>query len=543
MSNTAARHHASAAGGPAGAGIEISGASHPETSRVLTPEAVAFLARLQRAFGARREELLARRAIRQAALDSGAGLDFLPETRAVRDDAAWRVAPIPPDLERRHVEITGPTDRKMLINALNSGAEVFMADFEDANAPTWSNMVEGQANLIDAIERRLEFTSPEGKEYRLNPKTAVLMVRPRGWHLVEKHVSVDGRPMSGSLFDVRLYLFHNHARLAARGTGPYFYLPKMESHLEARLWNDVFLEAQRALGMAKGTIRATVLIETIPAAFEMDEILFELRDHITGLNAGRWDYMFSAIKKFRNHPGFMFPDRGQVTMTAPFLRAYALLLVRTCHRRGAHAMGGMAAFIPSRRDAAVNATALARVREDKERETADGFDGTWVAHPDLVPVARESFDRTLGARPHQKDRLREDVRVTARDLTDFTIAGGAITEKGVRHNISVALQYIEAWLRGSGAVAIFNLMEDTATAEISRAQLWQWLHRGARMDDGRAVDEALYRRLADEEQARLETPPAGGQGGRYDRARKTLDRLVLDPDFMDFLTLETYNFI
>jgi malate synthase len=531
------------------AGIVAVGPPSPEAARVLTAEAGAFLARLQRAFGARREELLARRAARQAALDAGADLDFLPDTRAVRDDASWRVAPIPADLERRHIEITGPTDRKMLINALNSGADVFMADFEDANSPTWANMVEGQANLIDAIDGRLEFTRPDGRAYRLNDRTAVLMVRPRGWHLVEKHLFVDGRPMSGSLFDFGLYLFHNHARLKARGTGPYFYLPKMESHLEARLWNDVFVEAQAALGVARGTIRATVLIETIPAAFEMDEILHALREHIAGLNAGRWDYLFSVIKKFRNRPGFMLPDRGQVTMTAPFMRAYALLLVRTCHRRGAHAMGGMAAFIPSRRDAEVNATALARVREDKERETGDGFDGTWVAHPDLVPVAREVFDRTLGTRPHQKDRRRDDVVVRARDLTDFTVAGGAITEKGVRHNISVALQYIEAWLRGSGAVAIYNLMEDTATAEISRAQLWLWLHRGARLDDGRPVDEALYRRLADEEQGRLEPAPAGAApagvtlaaAGRYGRARQVFDRLVLEPGFVDFLTLATYN--
>jgi malate synthase len=532
------------------AGIVVAGPSSPEADRVLTAGAARFLARLQRGFGARREELLALRAIRQAALDIGADPDFLPETRAVRDDASWRVAPVPADIERRHIEITGPTDRKMLINALNSGADVFMADFEDANSPTWANMVEGQANLIDAIDGRLTFTSPDGRVYRLNDRTAVLMVRPRGWHLPEKHLLVDGKPMSGSLFDFGLYFFHNHARLLARGTGPYFYLPKMESHLEARLWNDVFVEAQAATGVARGTIRATVLIETIPAAFEMDEILHSLRDHIAGLNAGRWDYLFSVIKKFRNRPGFMLPDRGQVTMTAPFMRAYALLLVRTCHRRGAHAMGGMAAFIPSRKDAAVNATALAKVREDKERETADGFDGTWVAHPDLVPVAREIFDRALGARPHQKDRLRDDVAVRARDLTDFTVPGGVITETGVRHNISVALQYIEAWLRGSGAVAIYNLMEDTATAEISRAQLWLWLHRGARLDDGRPVDAALYRRLADEEHGRLEpaTPaaapaaPAGAPpAGRYNQARLVLDRLVLDPVFVDFLTLATYN--
>jgi malate synthase len=524
-----------------GAGVVVVAPPSGGADRILTGEAAAFLARLERAFGSRREELLHARGARQADLDAGAGLDFLPQTRAVRDDASWRVAAVPADLERRHIEITGPTDRKMLINALNSGADVFMADFEDANVPTWANLVEGQVNLSEAIDRRLEFTGPDGRPYRLADRTAVLMVRPRGWHLVEKHLLVDGRPMSGSLFDFGLYFFHNHARLKARGTGPYFYLPKMESHLEARLWNDVFVEAQAALGVPRGTIRATVLIETIPAAFEMDEILYELREHITGLNAGRWDYLFSVIKKFRSRPGFMLPDRGLVTMTAPFMRVYALSLVRTCHRRGAHAMGGMAAYIPSRRDAAVNTTALARVREDKERETADGFDGTWVAHPDLVPVAREVFDRALGARAHQKDRRRDDDVASARDLTDFSVAGGAITETGVRHNISVALQYIEAWLRGSGAVAIDNLMEDTATAEISRAQLWLWLHRDARLDDGRRVDADLYRRLVDEEQGRLE--PAAAAPGRYGPARQVLDGLVLESEFVDFLTLVTYNII
>ncbi|HUD72503.1 MAG TPA: malate synthase A [Dongiaceae bacterium] len=525
----------SASGGPA-AGAPLSVA---DAGRILTPEAIAFLARLERAFGSRRTALLAARATRQSALDAGAVLDFLPDTRAIRDDPSWRVAPAPPDLERRHVEITGPTDRKMLINALNSGADVFMADFEDANAPTWPNLIEGQANLIDAIDGRLEFTSPEGKSYRLDQKVAVLLVRPRGWHLHEKHLLVDGRAMSASLFDFGLYFFHNHARLRARGTGPYFYLPKMESHLEARLWNDVFVEAQAALGVPRGTIRATVLIETIPAAFEMEEILYELRDHASGLNAGRWDYMFSAVKKFRNRPGFMFPDRGQVTMTAPFLRAYALELVRACHRREAHAIGGMAAFIPSRRDPEVNATALAKVREDKERETGDGFDGTWVAHPDLVPVARAIFDARLGSRQHQKEKRRDAAPVAAAALTDFTIPGGAITERGVRQNISVALRYVEAWLRGLGAVAIDNLMEDTATAEISRAQLWQWVHRGARLDDGRPADAGLYRRLADEEMARL--LPPGSPAGRFPEARAILDRLVLDPRFVDFLTLETYN--
>ena len=485
------------------------------------------------------ELLLFRRALqRERHLeDLAAGLvpEFLDETRTVRNDAGWRVAPAPPDLEDRRVEITGPVERKMMINALNSGASVFMADFEDSLSPTWANVIEGQAGLIDAVRRTLSFTSPEGKEYRLADRTATLVVRPRGWHLEERHVLVDGRPMSASLFDFGLYFFHNAKELLARGTGPYFYLPKLESHHEARLWNEVFLLAQNGLGIPRGTIRATVLIETITAAFEMEEILWELREHAAGLNAGRWDYIFSIIRKFPSGRGVL-PDRSQVTMTVPFMRAYSDLLVATCHRRGAHAIGGMAAFIPSRRDAEVNERALARVREDKERESRAGFDGTWVAHPDLVPVAREIFDKHLGDRPHQKTVLREDVEVTAADLLDFRVEGGQVTEDGVRHNINIALQYIDAWLQGTGAAAIDNLMEDTATAEISRAQLWQWLHNGTPLADGRSFGPELYQQLRKEELEKL-----GGEGqGRLRDAAKILDELVLSRELVPFLTSRAY---
>ncbi len=427
-------------------------------------------------FGERRRDLLRKRAERQTYIEAGFLPDFLPETRGIREDATWKVAPTPPDLQKRWVEITGPTERKMMINALNSGASVFMADFEDANSHTWQNLIEGHINLRDAIDGTISFTSPEGKQYALNPRTAVLMVRPRGWHLDEKHVQVDGRPVTAAFFDFGLAFFHNARRLIDKGTGPYYYLPKMESHLEARLWNDVFNFAQDELGIPRGTIRATVLIETILAAFEMEEILYELRDHSAGLNAGRWDYMFSIIKKFRSKPGFLLPDRVQVTMTVPFMRAYTELLVKTCHKRGAHAIGGMAAYIPSRKDAEANQLALDKVTEDKERESRDGFDGTWVAHPDLVPVAMQVFEKVLGDKPHQKERMREEVNTSAKELQDFRVPGGEITEKGLRLNINVALQYIESWLRGTGAVAIYNLMEDTATAEISRAQVWQWVH-------------------------------------------------------------------
>ncbi|MDQ3696453.1 MAG: malate synthase A [Gemmatimonadota bacterium] len=517
--------------------------------RVLTAEALEFVARLHREFNPARMALLARRVERQRSIDAGVLPDFLAETARVRE-TEWRVAPAPHDLDDRRVEITGPVERKMMINALNSGAKIFMADFEDALSPTWSNVVDGQANLIDAIRRTLEFTSPEGKAYRLNERTATLVVRPRGWHLPEKHVQVDGAPVSASLFDFGLYLFHNARALRERGSGPYFYLPKLESHLEARLWNDVFGFAQDALSIPRGTIRATVLIETILAAFEMDEILYELRDHAAGLNAGRWDYIFSAIKKLRNHPEMVLPDRSQVTMTVPFMRAYAELLVKTCHRRGAHAMGGMAAFIPSRRDAEVNAKAIAKVREDKQRESREGFDGTWVAHPDLVGVAMEEFDRTLGDRPHQKDRLPSEVTPTASDLLDVRVPGGTVSLAGVRNNISVSLQYIGAWLRGSGAVAIYNLMEDAATAEISRAQLWQWIRHevslvdasGSTPGSGVRMTRELYAELRERELANVESMP-GMEGGAYRDAARLLDALVLDEKFTEFLTIPGYEYL
>ncbi|MCW5859286.1 MAG: malate synthase A, partial [Caldilineales bacterium] len=447
----------------------------------------------------------------------------------------WKVALAPADLNDRRVEITGPTERKMMINALNSGAKVFMADFEDALSPTWDNVIQGQINCTDAIARTISFQNPDGKTYKLNDTVATLLIRPRGWHLTEKHVLVDGEPISASLFDLGLYMFRNAKDLLARGSGPYFYLPKLESHLEARLWNDVFVAAQHAIGLPAGVIRATVLIETILAAFEMDEILYELRDHASGLNAGRWDYMFSCIKKFRARADLILPDRGQVTMAVPFMRAYCQLLVKTCHRRQAHAIGGMAAYIPSRRDPVVNEKALAAVRADKEREAGDGFDGTWVAHPDLTPTAWEIFARTLGERPHQKERLRQDVAVEAGQLLDFRIEGGTITEAGFRTNVSVALQYLDAWLLGNGAAAINNLMEDTATAEISRSQLWQWLHNRAHLNDGRPVSADLYQQVRDEELARL------GEGGRLSEAAVLLDELVLNPSFIEFLTYLAYD--
>ena len=502
---------------------------------ILTREALDFVAALQRNVGAAREDLLARRIQRQMDFDGGSRPEFLDHTRGIRE-ADWQVAPAPPDLNDRRVEITGPVERKMMINALNSGASVFMADFEDSLSPTWSNVVEGQLNLADAVRRTLDYTSPEGKEYRLNERTATLLVRPRGWHLVERHVTVDGVPVSASLFDFGLYFFHNARELLARGSGPYFYLPKLESHLEAQLWNSVFDMAQDFLGIPRGTIRATVLIETITAAFEMEEILWELRHHAAGLNAGRWDYIFSVIRKFHSG-GTVLPDRTQVTMTVPFMRAYTELLVRTCHSRGAHAIGGMAAFIPSRRDAEVNERALARVREDKEREARAGFDGTWVAHPDLVPVAKEVFDRVLGDRPHQKHVLREDVDVIEDQLLDFRVEGGQVTDAGVRTNIAVALLYIDSWLQGTGAAALFNLMEDAATAEISRSQLWQWVHGGVTLADGRPFTADTYRQMREEELGKI-----GGPGqGRLREAADLLDRLVLSPDFIPFLTTEAYG--
>ncbi len=526
------------------AGIELKGPIKPGFDKILTPAALAFVAGLQREFNSTRKTLLSKRVERQQAFDAGELPDFLPSTLAIRNDRTWRVADTPTDLQKRRVEITGPTDRKMMINAFNSGASVFMADFEDANSPTWQNMVEGQVNLRDAIDASISYTSPDGKRYTLNEQVAVLMVRPRGWHLNEIHLLIDGEPVSGSLFDFGLFIFHNARHLLENGTGPYLYLPKLESHLEARLWNEVFLLAQDQLGLRRGTIRATVLIETILAAFEMEEILYELRDHSAGLNAGRWDYIFSVIKKFRNQPGFLLPDRGQITMTVPFMRAYTELLVKTCHQRGAHAIGGMAAYIPSRRDPVVNEIALEKVREDKRRESGDGFDGTWVAHPDLVPVAMEVFNQKLGEKPHQKERLRADVHVTAADLTHFKIEGAEITEQGLRQNITVPLQYLESWLRGTGAVAIFNLMEDTATAEISRAQVWQWLHnQEACLADGRQVNKQLVRSMLPEELEKIKVL-FGEQlfnQGKFELASQLFDKLVTEDSFTEFLTWAAYG--
>jgi malate synthase len=513
-------------------------------TEMLSDEAVAFVADLNRRFRPRRNELLAARAARRAEIAAGGSLGFLAETADVRA-GDWTVPAPPADLTDRRVEITGPTERKMTINALNSGAKVWLADLEDANTPHWSNVVDGQQNLYDAIRRTISLKT-EKKTYELGdgPYPTIVM-RPRGWHLDERHLPVDGEPAVGALVDFGLYFFHNAVELLDRGSGPYLYLPKMESHKEAALWNDVFTYAQETLGIPVGTIRATVLIETIPAAFEMDEILHALRPHISGLNAGRWDYLFSIIKYFRDNPAMVLPDRAAVTMTAPFMRAYTELLVSTCHRRGAFAMGGMAAFIPSRRDPAVNEVALAKVREDKEREAGDGFDGSWVAHPDLVPVCREIFDRVLGDRPNQLDRRRDDVSVDAAQLLDVAATGGAVTEAGLRGNVSVALQYLEAWLRGNGAVGINNLMEDAATAEISRSQVWQWIHNGVRLDDGTAITAELVGRIEDEELAEIRAA-LGDQawaGSRFDDARKLFERVALADDFADFLTTAAYDSI
>ena len=522
--------------------MNIRGKSVPQSEEILTPEALAFVEQLEHEFGQRRRDLLQKRAERQKTFDAGTLPGFLPETAGIRA-SEWSIGSIPSDLQDRRVEITGPTDRKMTINALNSGANVFMADFEDANSPTWENLIQGHLNLRGAIEHTLSLTTPE-KNYTLNEKTAMLFVRPRGWHLEEKHALVDERPMSASLFDFGLFLFHNADRLLQHGTGPYFYLPKLESHVEARLWNDVFNFAQDTLGIPRGTIKVTVLIETILAAFEMDEILFELRDHIVALNAGRWDYIFSIIKKFSKRPDFLLPDRVQITMTVPFMRAYTELLVKTCHRRGAHAMGGMAAFIPSRKDPQVNEVALSKVREDKLRESTDGFDGTWVAHPDLVPVAKEVFDGVLQEKPHQKEIMREEVNVTASDLLDFRIPNGEITEAGMRLNINVGLQYLDAWLRGSGAVGIYNLMEDAATAEICRSQLWQWLHHpAASLSDGRKITERLYRQFLTEELEKIKTL-YGSQSyaeSQMESALGLFDALVTSKQFAEFLTLPAYE--
>ena len=512
--------------------IQVTGPTVAASGVILTPEALAFVETLHQTLNPTREALLQQRAARTKRLEAGEKPTFLAETQTIRA-ADWQVAATPADLQDRRVEITGPVERKMMINALNSGAKVFMADLEDANAPSWENVVQGQLNLMDAVRRTITFDNPDGRKYQLNPTTATLLVRPRGWHMVEKHVLVDGAPISASLFDFGLYFFHNAKELVQRGSGPYFYLPKMESHLEARLWNEAFNLAQDTLGIPRGTIRATVLIETILAAFEMEEILYELREHSAGLNAGRWDYIFSCIKKFRDEPGFLLPDRVQITMTVPFMRAYTELLVRTCHKRGAHAMGGMAAFIPSRRDPAVNEVALKAVRADKERESNDGFDGTWVAHPDLVPTAMEVFDAKLGSKPNQKERLREDVHVEPKDLINFTVPNGRITEAGLRNNISVGIQYIESWLRGNGAAAINNLMEDAATAEISRSQVWLWVHKGATLDDGRPVTRALYEQLRDEEIAKL----GGIEKGKFKQAVELMNKLVESDTYEEFLTV------
>ena len=522
-------------------GVVVTAEISPSASQILTHDALLLVAKAHRALDTRRRELLKRREQRQSELDAGRAPDFLVETAEIRE-SDWRVAPIPPDLQDRRVEITGPTDRKMIINALNSGAKVFMADCEDANAPTWSNMVEGQLNLSEAVRRTIGFKSPEGKEYRLTDKPAVLFVRPRGWHLLEKHVLVDGDPVSGGLFDSLLYLFHNAKELIRRGSGPYFYLPKMESHLEARLWNDVFILAQEEIGIPQGTIRATVLIETILAAFEMDEILHELREHSAGLNCGRWDYIFSCIKRFRNDPRFVLADRALVTMTTHFMRSYSLLCIKTCHRRGIHAMGGMAAQIPIKNDEKANADAFAKVRADKEREANDGHDGTWVAHPGLVPVALEAFNAVM-KNPNQIDRKREDVAVGAADILDFG-PQAPITEKGLRTNVSVGVQYIEAWLRGSGAVPIFNLMEDAATAEISRAQVWQWIRnpRGV-LSDGRKVTTELFHIVLGEELDKIKSMVGEEQfaKGRYEEAEALFDELTTNDQFVEFLTLRGYE--
>ncbi|HEY3212071.1 MAG TPA: malate synthase A [Actinomycetota bacterium] len=516
----------------------------PRFDEILTDGALAFVVGLQRGFGRRRAELLVARAERQARLDEGERPDFLEATRSVRE-GDWRVAPAPPDLRDRRVEITGPTDRKMVINALNSGARCFMADLEDANAPTWSNMVEGQINVADAIRGTIEMTGPDGREYRLADETATLLVRPRGWHLPERHVLVDGQPMSASLFDFGIAFFHNAGEQLERGTGPYFYLPKLESHLEARLWNDVFVWSQERLGIHRGTIRATVLIETILAAFEMDEILYELRDHSSGLNAGRWDYIFSVIKKFRRHSEMILPDRAQVTMTVPFMRAYTELLVRTCHRRGAHAMGGMAAYIPSRTDPEANELALAKVSEDKVREANAGFDGTWVAHPDLVRIAMSEFDRVMGDRPNQIDRQREDVVVSAEELLDVRVPNGEITEEGLATNVNVGMRYLASWLSGVGAAAIDNLMEDAATAEISRSQIWQWVANGVALPTGEMVTAAKAREAIQIELTHLHEQPGEKPftKHRLEQARTLFEEVALPPDFLEFLTLPAYELL
>lgn len=522
-------------------GIEIRGPVTEEYAEILTPDALRFLAKLHRQFNERRKQLLARREEIQKRLDAGELPDFLAETEEIRNKE-WRAASIVHDLEDRRVEITGPVDRKMIINALNSGANVFMADFEDANSPTWANNVQGQINLRDAVERTITYTSPEGKFYKLNEKIATLMVRPRGWHLPEKHLYIDGEPISGSLFDFGLFFFHNAHKLLEKGTGPYLYLPKLENHLEARLWNDVFNFAQDYLNIPRGTIRTTVLIENILAAFEMDEIIWELREHSAGENCGRWDYIFSFIKKFRNWPEFVLPDRAQVTMDKAFLKAYVDLLIKTCHRREVHAMGGMAAQIPIKNDPEANARALEKVRQDKLREVKAGHDGTWVAHPGLVPVAKEVFDQYMKG-PHQIHVKREDVHVTRDDL--LRIPEGEITEQGLRTNIDVGIQYLEAWLRGVGCVPIYNLMEDAATAEISRSQVWQWVHHEAKLNDGRKVTPELVRQTISEELEKLRKMVGAErfESGKYELAAKLFDQMMTSEEFVEWMTLLAYDYL
>jgi malate synthase len=526
-------------------GVEISGPSGDRYDEILTPEALDLVAVLHRELSLRRRDLLQARARRQDELSAGGTLDFLTSTEAIRSDTSWRVAPPAPGLIDRRVEITGPTDKKMTINALNSGAKVWLADFEDANTPLWDNMITGQLNLKDALDRKIDFTSEEGKSYQLRPddELATIVVRPRGWHLPEKHLLIDGERASGSLVDFALYFTHCAGRQLEKGKGPYFYLAKMESHLEARLWNDAFVLAQDALGIPQGTIRATVLIETIPAAFEMDEILYELRDHSAGLNAGRWDYQFSIIKKFRTRGReFLLPDRNSVTMTAPFMRAYTELLVKTCHARGAHAMGGMAAFIPNRRDPEVTKVALAKVRDDKTRESNDGFDGSWVAHPDLVSLCREVFDSVLGDKPNQLSKQRDDVHVTAAELLSVSETPGEITEAGLRNDVSVGLQYLANWLAGNGAVAINNLMEDAATAEISRSQVWQWLHNDIKLADGPPVTKDLVEQIIGEELAAIRAQLGTSyDAAQYDQATSLFKEVALADDYAEFLTLPAYE--
>jgi malate synthase len=522
-------------------GIAIARPAEAVETEILTPEAVRFVADLARRFSARRDQLLKLRAIRQHEIDSGHFPDFLSETAEIRA-GDWKVAPIPHDLVDRRVEITGPVDRKMVINALNSGASTYMADFEDSNSPTWENCITGQANLRDAVRGLIDYTSPEGKQYRLNPRVATLIVRPRGWHLDERHMRVNGAVVPASLFDFGLFFFHNAAELVARGSGPYFYLPKMESHLEARLWNDVFLHAQSELRLPRGTIRATVLVETILAAFEMDEILYELREHSSGLNCGRWDYIFSFIKRFRNHPAFVLPDRAQVTMDRDFLKAYVDLLIKTCHRRGIHAMGGMAAQIPIKNDAAANDAAIQKVRADKLREVRAGHDGTWVAHPGLVPVAKEIFDEHMKT-PNQIRLQRDDVSVEKTDLVRVPV--GEITEHGLRTNVNVGVLYLESWLRGSGCVPLYNLMEDAATAEISRAQVWQWIRHGAHLADGRKVTRELAHAILDEEMARIRRSvgDAAFTAGRYDTAAKLFAGMMTSEEFAEFMPSLAYELL